>query len=213
MGSVILRVGLTGNIGAGKSTVTGLLDGPDFLIINADLLGHEVLASDEDALQRIVAALGTDVLDAAGRLDRAAIARQVFADEEARRRLEEIVHPLIRAREEARVDSWGVVSGIAVTEAALLVETGGHARYDSLVVVTAPEEARVARLVARGVTEEEARARIAAQLPEADKVAVADYVIDNSGSLDDTRAQTAQLRVSLLDDLRALRDAATSARR
>ena len=162
----ILRVGLTGGIGSGKSTVAALLDGPGFMIIDADRLGHAVLDEDEQARRELVEALGEEILDAAGRIDRGRLGKLVFADAAARERLERIVHPRIRAAEEDRVDAWGVPTGIAVTEAALLVETGGRERYDALVVVTADPEVRIDRLQRRGLSRAESERRMAAQLDD-----------------------------------------------
>lgn len=199
----ILRVGLTGNIGAGKSTVGGLLDGPQFLVLDADRLGHGLLEQDEVRTE-IVDRLGTDILDAAGRLTRGALARRIFADDGARTQLESVLHPRIRAEEERRVAAWGVAAGIAVTEAALLVETGGHRRYQRLVVVTAPDEIRLERLVRRGMESGDARKRMRAQMPQESKLECADYAVDNGGTLEQTTGQVATLRAALLEDLDAL---------
>ena len=204
MSGTILRVGLTGNIGAGKSTVAGLLDGPGFMVVDADRLGHSVLDDDENARAQIVGELGVEILDATGRIDRALLGALVFADPTARRRLEAILHPRIRTTEEERVAHWGVNRGVAVTEAALLVETGGHERYHRLVVVSAPRQTRIERLAIRGMNQADAERRMAAQMAEADKVAVADYLVDNGGTPDDTVAQVADVREQLLEDLRAI---------
>ncbi len=203
MAATTLRVGLTGNIGAGKSTVAALLDGPGFMIVDADRLGHLVLEDDE-ARELIVDQLGADILDATGRIDRTLLGKLVFSDSGARERLEAIVHPRIRATEDERVATWGVTPGIAVTEAALLVETGGHERYHRLVVVNAPRHTRVARLAVRGMRPADAERRMAAQMSDADKAAAADYVVDNGGDPEDTAAQVATVREHLQEDLRAL---------
>jgi len=203
MAATTLRVGLTGNIGAGKSTVAGLLDGPGFMIIDADRLGHMVLEEDE-ARDQIATQLGTGILDATGRIDRRLLGQLVFGDPAARKQLEAIVHPRIRAAEAARVDAWGMREGVAITEAALLVETGGRDRYHRLVVVSAPARARIARLAARGMSKTDVEQRMAAQMPDADKAATADYLVDNGGSPAETAAQVATTRVHLLEDLRAL---------
>ncbi|NKB87991.1 MAG: dephospho-CoA kinase [Acidobacteria bacterium] len=195
--SQILRVGLTGGIGAGKSSVATLLDGPGFLIIDADRLGHTVLRDDEEVRAELVGALGEEILDSAGRIERARLGALVFAEPRARERLEQVLHPRIRATEEDRVASWGVTEGVAVTEAALLVETGGHERYDRLVVVTASPETRISRLAGRGLTTEDARRRMAAQLPDEDKIAVADHVVDNDGDVHAMEERVAELRAAL----------------
>ncbi len=204
MAATTLRVGLTGNIGAGKSTVAGLFDGPGFLIIDADRLGHLVLEEDDEAREQIVAQLGMGILDATGRIDRALLGQLVFADPAARETLEAIVHPRIRALEEARVEAWGVPEGVAVTEATLLVETGGHTRYHRLVVVGTPSRVRLERLAARGMNSADAERRMAAQMSDADKAAAADYFVDNGGSPETTAARVATVRGDLMEDLRAL---------
>jgi len=203
MAAITLRVGLTGNIGAGKSTVAGLLDGPGFMIVDADRLAHAVLEEDDEARDLIVARLGTSILDATGRIDRNVLGKLVFADPSALEQLEAIVHPRIRASEEARIEAWGVARGIAVTEAALLVETGGHERYHRLIVVSAPRQARIERLSVRGMNKADAERRMAAQMSDADKAAAADYLVDNGGSPESTAEQVATVRERLLDDLGA----------
>ena len=150
-------------------------------------------------LDAIVVAFGPDILTPAGSLDRKRLGAIVFADERARARLEAIVHPLIAARvgeliELARSDGEPFV----VYDAALLVEWGMHSALDSLVVVSVPEQVQVDRIIARdGLTAVESRQRIAAQLPLRDKVAVADVVIDNSGTLNGTRVQVRSLVAAL----------------
>jgi dephospho-CoA kinase len=204
MAATTLRVGLTGNIGAGKSTVAGLLDGPGFLIVAADRLGHMVLQEDGEAREQIVAQLGADILDATGSIDRTLLGQLVFRDPAARKRLEAIVHPRIRASEEACIAAWGMPEGIAVTEAALLVETAGNDRYHRLVVVSAPPQTRIERLTARGMSKADTERRMAAQMPDAKKAAAADYVVDNGDTPESTATQVATIREHLLEDLRAL---------
>ncbi len=197
----ILGVGLTGNIGAGKSTVGAMLQSAGCLLIDADLLARDVLAAGTEANDEVVAVFGERVRAADGSIERAVLASIVFADDSGRRRLEAIIHPRIPTLERDRIAAWGVECGIAVTEAALLVETGGAARYQRLVVVTAAVETRWMRLVERGLAEDDIRGRMAAQMPEAEKVAVADYTIDNSGSLEATAKLVQGLLVALREDL------------
>lgn len=202
----VLRVGLTGNIGAGKSTVGAMLQDAGCLLIDADRLAHDLLQPGTEANAEVVALFGQGIRDADGGIDRAALASIVFADVKRRRSLEAIIHPRIPPLEDERVAAWNVDDGIAVTEAALLVETGGAARYQRLVVVTAPARIRHQRLLERGLAETDIRDRMAAQMPEAEKVAVADYTIDNGGTLETTAARTRVLLKALrqdLDDLRA----------
>ncbi len=197
----ILKVGLTGNIGAGKSTVGTMLEAGGCLLIDADQLVRDLLTPGTDVNDQVVALFGAGVRAADGAIDRAALASIVFADEIARRRLEAIIHPRIPGLESERIADWRVERGIAVTEAALLVETGGTARYQRLVVVLAPVETRVKRLAGRGLAEDDVRRRIAAQMPEIEKAAVADYTIDNSGDLEATAARVQELLGTLRADL------------
>jgi len=202
----ILRVGLTGNIGAGKSIVGAMLQDAGCLLIDADRLAHELLASGTEVNDEVVALFGEGIRDADGGIDRAALGSIVFADARSRRNLEAIIHPRIPLLEDARIAAWEVEQGIAVTEAALLVETGGARRYQRLVVVTAPAQTRQVRLLERGLAEEDIRGRMAAQMPDAEKAAAADYTIDNSGALEATAAHVHGLLDALrqdLDDLRA----------
>ena len=178
-----------------------MLQSAGCLLIDADLLTRDVLAAGTEANDAVVAAFGERVRAADGSIERAVLASIVFADDSGRRRLEAIIHPGIPTLERDRIAAWGVECGIAVTEAALLVETGGAARYQRLVVVTAAVETRWMRLVERGLAEDDIRGRMAAQMPEAEKVAVADYTIDNSGSLEATAKLVQKLLVALREDL------------
>ncbi len=201
---VILSVGLTGNIGAGKSTVGAMLEEGGCLLIDADQLARDLLSPGTEVHEEVVALFGAGVVAADGAIDRAALASIVFADQGARRQLETIIHPRIPTLERDRVAAWQGEHGIAVTEAALLVETGGQERYQRLVVVMAPVETRVARLAERGLAEPDVRRRMAAQMPEAEKAAVADYTIDNSGALETTAGRVRGLLDALRQDLDSL---------
>jgi dephospho-CoA kinase len=200
----VLRVGLTGNIGAGKSTVARMLADYGARVIDADRLGHRLLVAGSPVLGAIVEVFGSAVLDDDGNVDRGVLAERVFADAGARARLEAILHPEIRALEEAEAGSPPAAE-IVVTEASLLVETGSHDRYDRLVVVTAPEAIRLDRLESRGLPRDAARRRMAAQMPESEKTRVADYVIDNRGSVEETTVQVRFLFERLCGDARAIR--------
>ena len=205
--SPILRIGLTGSIGAGKSTVAGMLAELGCLIVDADRLGHEVLNGDPEVRTLLAEQLGDDVLDADGIPDRRAIAAVVFSDAGKREALNRILHPRIRARERELIDDWGRRGGfgITITEAALLVETGGYRRYQGLIVVVAPTSLRLGRLVDRGLDRDEAARRDAAQAPQEAKISVADYVVDNGGTRDETRRQVGRLHEALTADLTRLR--------
>lgn len=174
-------VGLTGGIGSGKSSVAALLAEHGAIVIDYDRSARDVVEPGKPALAAIAQRFGPGVLGDDGRLNRAALAAIVFADDQARRDLERITHPAIRARA-AEQHAEAPDDAVVVHENPLLVEMGGLADCDLVVVVDAPVEERVARLVAqRGMTEADARARIAAQLDGSVRNAVADIVIDNTG--------------------------------
>ena len=184
----MLRIGLTGGIGSGKSTASRLLAERGAVIVDADRIAREVLEPGTPGLGAVAAAFGDGVLTADGALDRPALAAIVFSDPEARARLDGIVHPLIRSRS-AELIAAAPPDAVLVNDVPLLVETGGAGSYDLVVVVEADEETRIARLVQRGLTAEDARARIAAQATDDQRRAVADVVLDNSGPLEALTAQ------------------------
>ena len=167
-------------------------------MIDADVLAREVVAKDTDGLRDVVAAFGTAILDREGELDRKALAAIVFSDDAARSKLNAIVHPLIAARTLRRASDLAA-SGepLACYEAALIVENGLADAFRPLVVCACPPDVQAARIRARGGQTEDAFARIRAQKPLADKVAVADYVIDTSGTLDENRRQTDEVLRSI----------------
>jgi dephospho-CoA kinase len=191
--------GLTGGIASGKSTVAARLRARGVPVIDADEVAREVVAAGTPGLEAVVAAFGPAVLDRGGALDRKALGQVVFADEGARRRLNAILHPRIGQRTAERsMELEGRGEPLACYEAALLVENGLMAMFRPLVVVACEERMQLARLRARdGLTEDEARARVAAQKPLAEKVAVADHVIDTSGSLADVAARTDEVLVAV----------------
>ena len=180
----MLKVGLTGGIGSGKSEVTRRLAAHGALVVDADTVAREVVAPGSSGLAAVVAEFGRDVLGADGSLDRGRLAALVFTDDSARRRLNAVVHPLVRA-ETARRFAAAPADAVVVNDVPLLVEAGLAPAYDVVVVVEAPAELRLARLAARGLTEPDARARMAAQASDEDRRAVADHVIVNDGSLAD----------------------------
>ena len=177
----MLRIGLTGGIGSGKSTVSALLAERGAVIVDADVIAREVVAAGTPGLAAVAEAFGDGVLAPDGSLDRPALAAVVFADPEARRRLDGIVHPLVRTRA-AELAGAAPPDAVVVHDVPLLVETGQAGLYDLVLVVEADVEARVARLVRRGLTEHDARARIAAQATDEQRRAVADVVLDNNGT-------------------------------
>ncbi|HWC79368.1 MAG TPA: dephospho-CoA kinase [Pseudonocardiaceae bacterium] len=183
----MLRVGLTGGIGSGKSTVAGRLAEHGAVVIDADRVAREVVEPGTEGLAAVAAEFGDGVLAADGSLDRAALAERVFAEESARKRLNAIVHPLIgkRTAELVAAATAAAEDAIIVHDVPLLVEGGMAPLYHLAVVVDAPAEQRIARLVGtRGMAEADARARIAAQADDAARRAAADLWLDNSGSAD-----------------------------
>jgi dephospho-CoA kinase len=184
----VLNIGLTGGIGSGKSTVSALLADRGAVIVDADRIAREVVEPGTPGLAAVVAAFGESVVGPDGGLDRPALAAVVFADPEARARLDGIVHPLVRARA-AEVVAAAPPDAVLVHDIPLLVETGQAGRYELVLVVQADLDTRVARLVQRGMTEDDARARIAAQATDEQRAAVADVVLDNSGTRAELAAQ------------------------
>ena len=186
-------MGLTGGIGAGKSAVAQRLAALGAVIIDADKLAREVVAAGTDGLGEVVAAFGPEVLGADGGLDRPALGAKVFGDDEARRRLERIIHPRVRARTAELVES-AAADAIVVNDVPLLVETGLAPTYHLVIVVLADAETRIARLVeTRGMTREQAAARIAAQADDSRRRAAADVVIVNDAGLDRLDEHTRRL--------------------
>jgi dephospho-CoA kinase len=178
-------VGLTGGIGAGKSAVASRLAAHGAVVIDADRLAREVVAPGTDGLAEVVDAFGSEVLGPDGALDRAALATRVFGDEEARRRLEKIIHPRVRART-AELVAAAPPDAVVVNDVPLLVEAGLANAYEVVIVVLADERTRIGRLMAdRGMTRGEAEARIRAQATDDQRRAVADVVIVNDGTIDE----------------------------
>ena len=189
----MLKVGLTGGIGAGKSAVAARLARRGAIIVDSDKLAREVVAAGTDGLAEVVAAFGDGVLGPGGELDRPALGAKVFGDDEARRRLEKIIHPRVRARAH-ELAAAAPADAILVNDVPLLVETGQAPSYHLVLVVTADLETRVRRLAeTRGMPADQARSRIAAQASDAERAAVADVLIPNDGALDELDAFLAVL--------------------
>ena len=194
-----MRVGLTGGVASGKSTVSGILRDLGAVVIDADLLAREVVASGTPGLERVVEAFGPDVLTADGELDRPKLGAIVFGDEEKRRLLEGIVHPLVFERI-VELEQAATEEDLVVHDIPLLAESGRADTFDAVIVVDAPEEVQVERMLRdRSWTEEDARARIAAQASRQDRRAIATYVIDNTGTLEELRSRV----VEVVEKLRA----------
>jgi dephospho-CoA kinase len=184
-----MRVGLTGGVASGKSTVSAMLADLGAVVIDADLLAREVVAPGTDGLAAVVEEFGPGVLGPDGALDRPRLGAQVFADPVRRRALEAIIHPRVRARA-AQIEAASPPGSVIVHDIPLLAETGQAAGFDAVVVVDVPVEVQVDRMVRiRGMSETDARARVAAQAGREERRDVATHVIDNTGSLDGLRTQ------------------------
>ncbi len=193
-----MRVGLTGGVASGKSTVSGMLRELGAVVIDADQLARDVVARGTAGLAAVVAEFGSDLLTPEGDLDRPAMAALVFADPAARKRLEAIVHPLVFA-EIMRLEEEAPAGSVVVHDIPLLAESGRADTFDAVVVVDVPTEVQVDRMVRdRGWTREEAEARIGAQASREDRRALATYVIENDGSLEDLRARVQEVWNALL---------------
>jgi dephospho-CoA kinase len=197
-----VKVGLTGGVGSGKSTVSALLAEHGAVIIDADRIAREVVEPGTVGYDAVVARFGPSVVAADGSLDRPALAAIVFADDDARRDLNAIVHPLV-GEGSAQVVASVPDDAIVVFDVPLLVESGLAAGYDDVVVVEADEPIRLARLAERGLAEADARARMAAQASDEQRRAVATELIDNNGSRDALADQVS----ALWQRLQARRDA------
>lgn len=204
---LMLRVGLTGGIAGGKTTVARIFRELGAQVIDADRVSRDLVQPNSAVLGRIARAFGKEVLHADGRLDRGRLGEIVFADPAKRRVLEGLLHPLILAEIDRRIDGFSRTDpeGITVVEAALIVELGRQGEFDRLVVVWATEEQQLRRLIAReGLSFEEARRRLAAQMPLDEKCRAAHYVVDNSGTPEECRADA----VRVFEALRRVRQEA-----
>ncbi len=199
----MVRVGLTGGIASGKSVVAELFAALGAPIVDTDQVARDVVAPGEPGLAAVAEEFGRAILTTAGTLDRAALRRRVFADEKARERLEAILHPLIRTRTLAALSEMD--APYVVVAVPLLVETGFAALVDRVLVVDCPREIQLARLMARDQhSRAEAEQILAAQVSRETRLAAADDVIDNGGSLAATRAQVAALHERYLELAAAL---------
>jgi len=195
----VVVVGLTGGIATGKSTVAAMFAARGAAVVDADRIAHALQEPGQPCHHQIVEAFGTEILDGAGRIDRRRLGARVFADPAAKRQLEAMMHPAIRAACENEIRAAEAsVRAVCLVDAALILEAGQQDRFDAIVLVAAPEAVQVDRLVrTRGLTEAEARRRIQSQWTTAAKAALADFVIDNSGDLAATEAQVARVYSAL----------------
>jgi dephospho-CoA kinase len=192
----MLRVGLTGSIGVGKSFVTSVFAELGCRVLDADRTAREAVAAGSPGLRAVVEAFGTEILQADGTLDRARLGSIVFADEEKRLLLNSVLHPFIIAAQDEQLQKWEAedAHGIAVVDAALMIESGGYRRFDKLIVVHCRPEIQLERLMARNaISREEAARRIKAQMPQEEKMRYADFLIDSSEGFDDTRRRTREV--------------------
>lgn len=188
----MLSVGLTGGLASGKSFVGRSLAGLGCFLIQADELGHQVIEPGGEAYHAVVLLFGGEILNADGRIDRRRLAARVFANPEELAKLNALVHPPVKAREQALAAGFARdhPDGIAVTEAAILVETGSYTDYNRLIVAFCRPEQQIERAMERdGVSREEVLNRLSRQMPLEDKVKYADFVIDTSGSKENTLQQ------------------------
>jgi dephospho-CoA kinase len=189
----VLRVGLTGGIGAGKSEVSRRLAAQGAVVIDADAIAREVVEPGTDGLAKVVAAFGRGVLRPDGGLDRTRLGDMVFADSELRSKLNAIIHPRVASRM-AELERAVAPDSIVVHDVPLIAENGRADAFDVVVVVDAPPRVQIERLVRhRDMTREQARARMAAQASRKQRLAIADIVIDNSGSLAELDRQVGDL--------------------
>lgn len=206
----MLTVGLTGGIGCGKSVVAGVLKERGCLIFDADLIARKLLEPGTELFRQVTGLFGEGILGRDGSIHRPSLGRMVFGDAGKLRLLNELVHPAVIAEEDRLLGeaerSAAAGPCIAVVEAALMVEAGTYGRYHRLVVVHCTVEQQVERLAAgRGLERAEAEARIASQLPSADKLALAHHIVDGSGSLAQTRQRAEDLHRLLVRDERERR--------
>jgi dephospho-CoA kinase len=195
----MLRMGLTGGIASGKSAVASMLREMGFSVLDADSLAHTFLEPGQPGYDDVLREFGPDILGLGGDIDRAKLASVVFADDKKLARLNAIIHPRVEKAVQQQFDDWSRngTRDAAFVEAALLIEAGYLPKLDGLVVAWCRPEQQLERLRARGLSEQEARQRIAAQLPIAEKLRLATEKIDCSGTLDETRRQVAALASKL----------------
>ena len=184
----MIRIGLTGGIGSGKSTVAARLAELGAIVIDADAIAREVVETGTEGLQQVVARFGDEILTSAGTLDRPKLGSIVFADPDALADLNAIVHPLVGART-AQLMGRVAEDDVVVYDVPLLVENELQGGFDAVLVVEAPIEVRLKRLAARGLTEDDARSRIATQASDEQRREVATVLLDNAGSVGELRAQ------------------------
>ena len=201
----MLRVGLTGSIGVGKTFVASVFIELGCHVLDADLTAREVVMLGTPGLQALRWEFGEEILNTDGTLDRKRLGALVFADENRRQRLNHILHPFIIARQDEILREWEREDpqGIGIVDAALMIESGGYKRFDKLIVVHCRPEVQLERLMLRDkLSREEAERRINSQMPQEEKQKFADYLIDTSDGFDLTRARTVEVYNQLIRVIR-----------
>lgn len=199
----MLRVGLTGSIGVGKSFVAGVLAEFGGHVVDADMTARAVVVPNSPGLKLVVKEFGDEFLQDDGTLNRAKLGALIFADAQKRQTLNSILHPFIIAAQDKLLRTWEAQDpdGIGIVDAALMIESGGAKRFDKLIVVHCRPEVQIERLIARdNLGREQAEQRVAAQMPQEEKMKFADFLIDTSDGFDAARQQTGEV----WDELKAL---------
>jgi dephospho-CoA kinase len=202
---IMLRVGLTGSIGVGKSFVASVFIELGCHVLDADQTAREVVLPGAPGLTAITNEFGEEILNADGTLDRKRLGALIFADQSRRQRLNHILHPFIIARQDEILNEWEQEdpNGIGIVDAALMIESGGYKRFDKLIVVHCRPEVQLERLMLRDhLSLEEAQRRIDAQMPQEEKQKFADYLIDTSDGHESTRSQTLEIYHKLIRVIR-----------
>lgn len=205
---MILKVGLTGGLASGKSTVAQILEGLGTKVIDADDVVDRLYEPGRPGHEALVREYGTEILDASGNVERKKLAALAFSSPEQAKRLNALIHPLVLEQEAATIraeeERLRGSDGILVVEATLLLESGGRDRYDRIVIVDLDPSLQIERAVARGMDRADALRRMARQMPREERAALADYLIDNSGDESDLEIEARGLHARLEDDLARL---------
>ena len=201
----MLRVGLTGSIGVGKSFVASVFVELGCHVLDADQTAREVVMPGTPGLKALTEVFGEEILNTDGTLDRKQLGTLIFADPSQRQRLNNILHPFIIERQDEIMNAWEAEdpNGIGIIDAALMIESGGYKRFDKLIVVHCRPEVQLERLMLRDkLSRDEALRRINSQMPQEEKQKFADYLIDTSDGFESTRARTAEIYQQLIRVIR-----------
>jgi dephospho-CoA kinase len=201
----MLRVGLTGSIGVGKSFVTSVFEELGCHVLDADQTAREVVMPDTPGLRALTDAFGVEILNTDGTLNRKRLGARIFTDQAERERLNHILHPFIIARQDEIMRGWEAEdpNGIGIIDAALMIESGGYKRFDKLIVVHCRPEVQLERLILRdNLSRDEALRRINSQMPQEEKQKFADYLIDTSDGFELTRTQIVNVHQKLIRVIR-----------